>query len=1653
MLATRIAVVSALLGSFAIAPLLSEAASAAPLHDSAASGPIAASAAAIPVTAPPSRVVPVRPSRETGRPGIVKVVAVGRSGRRGATPGATSAVAAPPTAPYTECPAIGGDASCGILVNVTDGGSQVLADGSQGPFDGSDDTLIGLLNSSSQSVGSLTLSSGTDIFGFDGDGICSGDYDPWNGSAACPYGPTGYEGPGTSFTDITPSQTGGVVVFSPAIPPGGSAYFSLEEPLDQSGVTAGGPTSPEQGGPSNPSENPTTCSNGDPVNCATGVFWHTFTDFSIPGRGVPLDLTRTYSSSQAAADGPFGHGWTDSYDMSLAVDQATGDVTITQEDGSTVAFAPNGSGGFVAPPRVLASLARNGDGSYTLVRFKSLTQYNFNSTGQLVSEVDNNGYQTVLGYNGGGQLAAATDPAGRQLTFTYTGAHITKATDPMGRTWTYAYDANGNLSTATDPMGRVSSFSYDAGHLLLTMTDPRGGTTTNVYNASAQVVSQTNPTGAITTWAYSGSPASSSGGTTTITDPNGNVTSHQYADLELLSVTRAYGTAAAATTTYKYDPVTLGIASVTDPNSNTTTNTFDSLGNLLTTTSPLGDTTQYAYNGLNEVTQKVTPLGEYTTYDYDGNGNLLSLTDPDGGTTTYAYGDAAHPGDVTSVTDPDGHVTTYTYDAYGDLGSASKQPTATVTDTTDYAYDADGERSCVASPNAVAAGIACPQAGTAVTTYDADGEVTSVTDPDGHVTSYAYDANGNKVKLTDAAGHVTSYAYDAGNQQTTVTAPDGTVTTASHDPDGNIVKRVNAAGKATAYSYDALNQVVSVTDPLGHQTTYAYDLAGNRIKLTDAEGQVTSYTYDAANELTGISYSGGSTPGVAYTYDAVGHRVSMTDGTGTTAYSYDADGQLTGVTNGAGAAVGYGYDEAGLLTTLTYPNSDEVSRTYDGAGELVSVQDWLGNSTTFSHDHDGNVTSQADPNGVSAVSGYNAADQLTGITDKAGSATLEKYSYTRDKLGDVSTAAETPTIADTHGYSYTQLTQLGSDNGANYGYDQAGDLTAEPGGVAQAYNADSQLTTVTTPGPVKPPVRDAVVSANETSKSATVTSAALTAKDGDLVLAFVSAKGPSGQAEKVTKMSGGGLTWKLVVRSDGQQGTAEIWQAPAATALTKVKVTATLAYKGYDGSITLAAFTGAVGAHASASGAKGAPAVALTTTAPDSLVWAAGEDPSHAAARIASAGQALVSQFTDAKGGDTFWTQQVTAAVAKAKSLVKVADTKPTADKWDLAAVEILAAAPSPVSTAYGYNKDGDLTAVTPPGKPATTLTYNQANALTGYGTSATYAYDGDGLRMSKAIGTVGTAFAWDQSGALPLLIAAGTMYYVYGPGGVPIEQVDTSTASTAVSYLLVDQSASVRLITGPTGTVTGTYTYGPYGAVTSHSGSATASLQYDGQYTDAESGLVYLQARYYNPASGQFLALDPIVNLTQTPYSYASDNPTNNADPSGQCPMCLTALIGGIGGGVAGLISGGIDCFALSQSGGECAASLAGGFVGGAVAGACAGFTGALVACGAAGGVIGSLTTNGVLTAEGKNLSDGQWLTDAVVGGVGGGLLGKLPGADLNSWSDLVGKSAFAKLYGLGGGAGAIWGYGQGKLDNWLFPDCGTVPGDFPLNTDAMYA
>ena len=164
-------------------------------------------------------------------------------------------------------------------------------------------------------------------------------------------------------------------------------------------------------------------------------------------------------------------------------------------------------------------------------------------------------------------------------------------------------------------------------------------------------------------------------------------------------------------------------------------------------------------------------------------------------------------------------------------------------------------------------------------------------------------------------------------------------------------------------------------------------------------------------------------------------------------------------------------------------------------------------------------------------------------------------------------------------------------------------------------------------------------------------------------------------------------------------------------------------------------------------------------------------------------------------------------------------------------------------------------------------------------GGSATYTYAGDGLRASSsgASGTYG--FAWDSlTASLPLLLSDGGNDYVYGPNDKVIEQ--SPVGSDAPTFLSQDRLGSTRLITDQSGNVVATASYDPYGNMTTHTGT-TSAFGYDGEYTDP-TGLIYLRARYYDPTTGQFLTIDPLVGLTRSPYGYAGGNPINNVDPTG---------------------------------------------------------------------------------------------------------------------------------------------------------------------------
>jgi len=198
----------------------------------------------------------------------------------------------------------------------------------------------------------------------------------------------------------------------------------------------------------------------DPVNAVTGEFWQTADDISVPGRGIPLDFNRTYSSNRSAVDGPLGFGWTHAYAFGLTLD-GSGNATVSQATGAKTFFNWNSTlGTFSTAPRTIATLVRNGNGSFTLTQ-KDKSQLQFDATGRLTAEVDKDSYATNLAYDGAGHLQTVTDAAGRALTFTYEGTHIKQIQDVAGRVVVFTYVSTDLVSVA-DVGGGLAQYTYNA---------------------------------------------------------------------------------------------------------------------------------------------------------------------------------------------------------------------------------------------------------------------------------------------------------------------------------------------------------------------------------------------------------------------------------------------------------------------------------------------------------------------------------------------------------------------------------------------------------------------------------------------------------------------------------------------------------------------------------------------------------------------------------------------------------------------------------------------------------------------------------------------------------------------------------------------------------------------------------------------------------------------------------------------------------------------------------------------------------------------------------------------------------------------------------------------------------------------------------------
>ena len=606
--------------------------------------------------------------------------------------------------------------------------------------------------------------------------------------------------------------------------------------------------------------------------------------------------------------------------------------------------------------------------------------------------------------------------------------------------YTYEYDANGFLSQATTPEGDITQYTYNLRGLLESKTEAFGTaeerTVSTTWHANYKLPLTIDEPQRLTTYSY---------------DVNGNLLSRSVKDKatnEIRTVSYTYNgfgqvltvdgprTDVSDITTYDYDASGNLTKTTNALGHETLITSHDAHGKPLSMTDPNGTVTTLTYHPRGWLTS-VTTDGDTTTYDYDKAGQLTSVTLANGVVLNYEY-DAAHR--LVAIEDAAGNRIEYTLDNYGNRTRTDiKDNTGTIKSYAQQVYNDLGQLKQSLGANNQANDF----------DYDAEGKPTQSEDALDNPTTQHFDALDRLQKVVDPALGETEFDYDNQDRLTSVT---------------------DATNKTTSYQYNAFGDVLSITSPDTGTTSMTYDSAGNVLTTTDARNITATYSYDALNRVTSIDYPG-TTEDMVFNYDSVangnkglGRLTQITDESGSTAYEYDAKGQLVAETrtiNGINFTTGYAYDDAGLITQVTYPSGRTVDYQRNNLGQITSMTTTASGQTqtianNISYLPFGPLTDLTYGNGKVLTQSF---DQDYRLTSKNTTGLYQLgYGYTpRNNIDAITDALDS---SKNQSFSYDVLARLTDASGQygiqNYSFDAIGNrLTKTQDGATESYTYSS----------------------------------------------------------------------------------------------------------------------------------------------------------------------------------------------------------------------------------------------------------------------------------------------------------------------------------------------------------------------------------------------------------------------------------------------------------------------------------------------------------------------------------------------------------------------------------------------------------------------
>jgi len=1108
---------------------------------------------------------------------------------------------------------------------------------------------------------------------------------------------------------------------------------------------------------------------------------------------------------------------------------------------------------------------------------------------------------TTYEYDKNGNLTSQTTPDGVETGYTYdsmnrkTGESTTGLDEngrPVAIKTSTTYDWEGKVLTTTDENANTTTNAYDERGFLIKITDANQGMTAYGYDRAGRKITEVAPQSYDpgktlnqmdrTEYAYDKMDRLKTK-TQVFTEKKIDTATFQWVDSLVSLVYKAY----------KYDNngnvikelngegYKNGIGTSADEKINSgfgTENKYDLANRLISAL---------------DAVSKEKGLSYTTKYEYDGAGRKTSETDADGAMTVYYYdgADRLYKTAVKkSASSPEQTIKTSTYDLLGNLTSE----TDAYGNTTEYEYNAFGKVRKTIYP-----GDSTVQENTVTSQYDEMGNLTKQSDTFGTVDLYTYDKQGRELSHTEE---------DVDGENAITTA-------ASYDKAGNKRFETDGNGNRKENQYDNLGNLIqttlTVTATNGTKTTrttkYEYDKNGNQTTITDWRNNVSTSVYDTFNRIIEkIDPLGKSIEKLEYnasnsqkkSYDALNNK---------TQYYYDDNNRLIATSDPEGNTTKQDYDNGGNISVKTDGNGNTTEYEYDQFNRLIKILNAKGEETTYIYDLNGNMLTQMDGVGNTIIFEYNAINKPAKRIDAGGrKGSAGKYTYDETKTesytyySNGSMATKKDRNGNTTIYKYDihsrLLTEAIGTEKISYTYDDnnnqlsASDST---GTTTRTYDELNRVTTKSVPGMGSNTyLYDITDGVDEGCYAETTTDPKgnITTKEYDKAGRLITVKGGNSQPVVYEYYDNGSR--KNIVYPNGAREEYEYFKNNLLKTLTNKKI---------DGTV-LESYTYTYdGAHNQTSKTDGKGTTSYTYDKLNRLEKVTEPSGKTTEYTFDAAGNRESEIVTE--GAKTTTTEYIYNLQNRLLSTLK-ADTDGKKEK-----------------TLYTYDSNGNMTKkatestreidpVNPPTAKFWMYIGGQAgdnpnipqNIKTG---TATYEYDvwnqliksvtADGTTTSKYNGD-GLRVEKNENGKITKFLYEGDKVVLEtdGKGKQTARNIEglnalSRTAGGSTVYYMYNGHADVTaLLDSITGAVTATYYYDAFGNILEKTGDADNTITYAGYQYDDDTGLYYLNSRYYDPQTARFMTEDDPqysnINdpLTLNLYTYCHNEPLMYSDPSG---------------------------------------------------------------------------------------------------------------------------------------------------------------------------